>query len=101
HNVENLIASVTGIEKVQHDMCPNSCVAFTGPYADREQCPLCETSRWNEEVLRGTNGRSKLPAKRFTTIPLGLQLQALYRDPDLARQMRYLYEQTQEILTEL
>ncbi|KAI6007028.1 hypothetical protein EDD15DRAFT_2394684 [Pisolithus albus] len=41
HNVENLIASLTGVEKIQHDMCPNSCAAFTGPYADQEQCPLC------------------------------------------------------------
>ncbi|KIK15155.1 hypothetical protein PISMIDRAFT_16720 [Pisolithus microcarpus 441] len=92
HSVENLIASLTGIEKVQHDMCPNSCVAFTGPYANCDQCPLCTASHWNEEVLRGTSGRSKVPAKRFTMIPLGPQLQALYRDPDLAHQMRYLHE---------
>ncbi|KIK29823.1 hypothetical protein PISMIDRAFT_88326 [Pisolithus microcarpus 441] len=101
HNIENLIASLTGVEKVQHDMCPNSCVAFTGPYSDLEQCPLCEASRWNQELLQGTNGRSRIPAKRFTTIPLGPQLQALYRDPIHARQMRYLHERTQQILAEL
>jgi len=28
HKVESLIATLTGIEKVQHDMCPNSCAAF-------------------------------------------------------------------------
>ncbi|KIK25335.1 hypothetical protein PISMIDRAFT_9691 [Pisolithus microcarpus 441] len=87
HNVENLIASLTGVEKVQHDMCPNSCAAFTGPFSDREQCLLCGASHWNEEVLQGTNSRSRLPAKKFTTIPLGPQIQALYRDPDQARQM--------------
>ncbi|KIM50462.1 hypothetical protein SCLCIDRAFT_80402, partial [Scleroderma citrinum Foug A] len=44
HNVENLIAAMTGIEKLQHNMCPNSCAAFTGPYSDKEECPLCGTS---------------------------------------------------------
>ncbi|KIK17012.1 hypothetical protein PISMIDRAFT_112278, partial [Pisolithus microcarpus 441] len=101
HNVENLIASLTGVEKVQHDMCPNSCAAFTGPYSNLEQCPLCETSRWNQELLQSTNGRSRMPAKKFTTIPLGPQLQALYRDPDQACQMRYLHERTQQIIAEI
>ena len=101
HSVENLIASLTGIEKVQHDMCPNSCAAFTGPYANEEECLLCGTSQWNQELLWATNGRSKVPTKRFTTIPLGPQLQVLYHDPDQARQMHYLYKRTQQILTEL
>jgi len=82
HKVESLIAGLTGIEKIQHDMCPNSCAAFTGPYYDLEECPLCGASCWNEELLWATNGRSKVPAKQFTTIPLGPQLQVLYRDPD-------------------
>ncbi|KAI6014213.1 hypothetical protein PISMIDRAFT_124209, partial [Pisolithus microcarpus 441] len=82
HNVENLIASLTGVKKVQHDMCPNSCAAFTGLFSDCEH--VCGASHWNEEVLQGTNGQSRLPAKKFTTIPLGPQIQALYRDPDQA-----------------
>ena len=101
HSIENLIASLTGVEKVQHNMCPNSCAAFTGPYANEEECLLCGTSQWNQELLRATNGQSKVPTKRFTTIPLGPQLQALYCDPDQACQMCYLYEHTQQILTKL
>ena len=102
HKVESFIAGLTGVEKIQHDMCPNSCAAFTGPYSGLEQCPLlCGASRWNQELLQATNGCSKVPAKRFTTIPLGPQLQVLYRDPDQAHQMRYLYERTQQILAEL
>ena len=101
HKVENLIEGMTGVEKVQHDMCPNSCLAFTGPYSDDVQCPLCGVSRWNQERLQCTNGRSRVPAKQFTTIPLGPQLQALYHDPNQAHQMHYLYECTQQILAEL
>lgn len=36
----------------------------------------------------------------FVTLPLGPQLQALYRDPNGARVMTYLYERTQEVLDE-
>ncbi|KIM58425.1 hypothetical protein SCLCIDRAFT_28084 [Scleroderma citrinum Foug A] len=33
YKVESLITELTGIEKIQHDMCFNSCTAFTGPYS--------------------------------------------------------------------
>ena len=71
HKVESLITELTGIEKIQHDMCFNSCTAFTGPYSKFEECPLCGASCWNQELFWATNGHSKVPAKRFTTIPLG------------------------------
>ncbi|KIO11942.1 hypothetical protein M404DRAFT_68566, partial [Pisolithus tinctorius Marx 270] len=82
-------------------MCPDSCVAFTGPYVNLEECPICGSSRWNQQCLQGTSGCNKIPAKTFTTIPLGPQLQALYRNPAQARDMRYLYERTQQLLAEL
>ncbi|KIO01613.1 hypothetical protein M404DRAFT_112169, partial [Pisolithus tinctorius Marx 270] len=51
-----------------HDMCVNSCVAFTGPYSALDRCLLCKTSQWNEELLQGMHGQSKVPTKKFTTI---------------------------------
>ena len=50
--------------------------------------------------LEASNGRLKVPVKNFTALPLGSQLQALYRDPESAHEMGYLYRQTQEILDE-
>ena len=61
---------------------------------------MCNKSRWNQAKLEASNGRLKVPAKTFTTLPLGSQLQALYRDPESAREMGYLYRRTQEILDE-
>lgn len=94
HNVEKLITRITGVEAVMNDMCPNSCIAFTGPFAGLDDCPTCHSSRWNDR----TNGRAKVPAKQFTTIPLGPQLQARYRNPASATEMRYLWDKAQEIL---
>lgn len=34
HAVERKIAKFTGIEYVEHNMCTNSCVGFTGLFAD-------------------------------------------------------------------
>lgn len=80
--VEDLLATLTGIEPIRHDMCRESCVAFTGPFAHLDACPTCNASRWNEAKLQASRGRSKVPIKTFITIPLGPQLQALYRDPE-------------------
>lgn len=101
YEVENLIATYTGIEPIEQAMCPDSCVGFTGPFQDLENCPVCGQSKWNQSRLEATHGRVKIPAKTFTTIPLGPQLQALYRDPHTAQQMEYLSRRTQEILDEV
>ncbi|KAG2749072.1 hypothetical protein P692DRAFT_20780095, partial [Suillus brevipes Sb2] len=101
YNVERLISTYTGVESIEHDMCSNSCLAFTGPYSALDDCPICGTSRWNQARLQASNGRTRVATQKFTTIPLGPQLQALYRHPDSARNMRYLYERTQQILAQI
>ena len=90
HTVKNLIAAYTGIEPVEHNMCTDSCVGFTGPFADLTECPICSKSQWNEARLEASNGWIKLPAKTFTTLPLGPQLQALYRNSNSTHKMHYL-----------
>ncbi|KIK91404.1 hypothetical protein PAXRUDRAFT_149576 [Paxillus rubicundulus Ve08.2h10] len=84
-------------------MCLESCVGFTGPFADLKTCPVssCRVSRWDPGRLRASNGHVKVAAKKFTTIPLGPQLQAQFCDPHSAHAMHYLYEHTQEIIMHL
>jgi len=101
HNVEKFIASYTGVVSIEHDMCRNTCIAYTGPFAHLDTCPTCGTSRWKEERLQGTHGRSKIPAQTFTTIPIGPQLQALYRNKDSAIDMDYLRQRTEEVLQQI
>jgi hypothetical protein len=101
HAAEKFITQFTGVEATEHDMCPNSCLAFTGPYADLEACPLCDFSRWDEARLKFTQGRVKQAARKALTIPLGPQLQARFRDPKSAQDMTYLSCRTNEVLAEL
>ncbi|KAG2348889.1 hypothetical protein BDR05DRAFT_973113 [Suillus weaverae] len=59
YSVEKIIAQYTGVESIKHDMCPKSCLAFTGPFAALESCPMCDTSWWDQARLRATNGHTK------------------------------------------
>ena len=99
--MEAFVARYTGIEYVLHNMCLDSCVAFTGPFEDLNECPICGKSRWDEIKLRESNGQCKVPIRKFPTILLGPQLQAKYRDPDSARDMHWLHNRTRVILEEI
>ncbi|KAF8234005.1 hypothetical protein L208DRAFT_1069622, partial [Tricholoma matsutake] len=39
--VKSRLEKLSGITQIETDMCPNSCVAFTGPFANLQQCPEC------------------------------------------------------------
>ncbi|KAF8068691.1 hypothetical protein FPV67DRAFT_1415071, partial [Lyophyllum atratum] len=74
--VKKAIAELTGIVPIVKDMCPNSCMAYTGPLANLEACKYCQESRYDLAQLASSNGRKKVPHQHFYSIPLGPQLQA-------------------------
>jgi hypothetical protein len=76
-------------------MCPNSCIAYTGPFAALDKCSKCQSPRY--EYAKG----KKKPQKQYYTIPLGPMLQALWRMPEGADRMRYRNRKTQEIIEQL
>ena len=99
HLVKKKVAELSGITSIIHDMCPNTCVAYTGPYADLDKCPLCHESRYDEARLASTG--KKEPRQQFHTFPLGPQCQARYRSPEGASSMHYFEEKMETILAEL
>jgi len=38
--MKQCIAEITGVVLIVDHMCPNSCVAFTGPFAELKICPV-------------------------------------------------------------
>ena len=96
--VKRRVSKLSGVLTWKHDMCVDSCVAFTGPFASLEECPLCSKPRYNEEELVRSNGNKKVPRKVFTTLPLGPQLQSRWRSPEMAKKMHYRRNKTQELL---
>ncbi|KAJ3555102.1 hypothetical protein NP233_g12285 [Leucocoprinus birnbaumii] len=66
HKVKKKAREISGITTVEHHMCPNGCIAYTGPLATLDSCPTCA------------------------------QLQALYSTPESARAMHYCRDKTRE-----
>ncbi len=87
------VCDITGVNSVVHPMCKNSCLAFTGPFANLDFCPKC-----NEPKLCPY---TKKPQQEFHTILLGPILQALWRDASSAKQFYYRRWKTWEIIREL
>jgi len=69
-----------------HDMCVNSCIAYTGPLEKLESCPQCYEPRYQPtpECNEDNDDQDeeiehvKVPHQQFSTLPLGPQLQALW-----------------------
>jgi hypothetical protein len=82
--VKRRLGWLSGVVPIQHDMCPGSCVAYTGPYSDLDacDCPSCSTPRFLPDT--------RTPQKRFTTVPIGPVIQAFYGSRDVADMMHYL-----------
>lgn len=96
-----LVTELTGIDSIVHDMCINSCIAYTGPFSDLDSCPKCSEARYDQNCLETSSGTQKIPCKEFHTVPLGPQLQALYHDLVSARCAHYLREERSRILAEI
>ena len=94
--VKRKVAELSGVSSVVHDMCQNSCLAYTGPFADLESCPECSLSRY--DPLKAGRTNKKVPRQQFHTIPLGPQLQALKRSDDSSRNVGHRHRTTQHIL---
>jgi hypothetical protein len=96
YRVQETIAKLTGVHSMMHDMCLNTCIAYTGPFSELTVCPKC-----NEPRYKTPAGAKPQPQRQFHTIPLGPQLQALWRSPEMARKMRHRSQETNKILEEL
>jgi len=93
YKAKRLVTDLSGIESVVHNMCVNSCVAFTGPFLELESCPVCAEPRYNQFRIQTSDGKDRAPRQEFHTIPIGPQIQALYRAPESAKYAHYLREE--------
>jgi hypothetical protein len=97
--VKRRLLELTNISPIMTDMCEDSCAAFSGIYADSDECPICRKSRWHSDFPMRSGRRH--PVRQFATIPLGPSLQAMYRSPENAAKMKYFEQRTTEILKDL
>ncbi|KAG1740909.1 hypothetical protein EDB19DRAFT_1584313, partial [Suillus lakei] len=91
--VKQAVAELSGVVPIVHDMCVNTCLAFTGPFAHLDVCPRCGESCWD---AKKSKPMQKVPRQTFDTFPVGPQLQALWCHPDHVKKMRWCEEHTQK-----
>ncbi|KAF8874895.1 hypothetical protein BD779DRAFT_1387635, partial [Infundibulicybe gibba] len=71
--IKRRVETLSGVISIMHDMCIDTCIAFTGPYEDLEACPFCGKSRYEPDPLKP---HKKIPRRQFVTIPIGPVIQA-------------------------
>ena len=99
--IKSKLGEWTGVETIQVDMCANSCIAYTGLFKDLQVCPKCSLVRNKTSTYESKIGMLEIPAQKFMTIPIGPQLQALWRNKRTARSTMYRHERTAKILQDL
>jgi hypothetical protein len=92
--VKRRVSRLSGVVTWQHNMCVDSCVGFTGPFAHLEACPRCHKPRYDPDKLAKSGGKKKVPQKSFTTFPVGPQLQSRWKSPGMAEKMHYRRNKT-------
>lgn len=46
YQVRRRVEQLSGVVPISYDMCPDTCVGFTGPFVDCDRCPLCGKERY-------------------------------------------------------
>ncbi|KIK52261.1 hypothetical protein GYMLUDRAFT_180324, partial [Collybiopsis luxurians FD-317 M1] len=83
YKVKNLISDITDVVSISHNMCINSCHAFTGLFEDWETCFYCQEPWYDQDHLCCTG--EKVPCQQFNTILLGPQLAAICHSSEGAK----------------
>jgi hypothetical protein len=74
------VQALSRFKPVKFACCINSCICYTGSYADLDECPNCGTSRLNE------SGRAR---RTFSYMPLIPRLRALISNRTYATHLQY------------
>ena len=94
--VKRSVHNLSGVLVWEDDMCIDTCAAFTGPFADLESCPRCGQPRYDPDKLEKSGGKIKVPRRKFAMFPVGLQIQAHWKYPEMAKKMLYQQTRTNE-----
>ena len=88
------VSDLSGLIIWKHHICVDSCVGFTGPFTDLEECPCCHKPCYDQEKLMKSGSKNKVPEKVFTTFAFGPQLQAYWKSSKTAQKMLYWQDKT-------
>jgi len=101
YKVQQLAEFLTRLSPRRIDMCPKSCIAYTGKYSNLSKCPYISTSTkttCDEPRFKRKGSNPKHPTAQFTTLPFMATIEALYANADTSRLMRSRDQCLQRVL---
>ncbi|RDX40597.1 hypothetical protein OH76DRAFT_1459464 [Lentinus brumalis] len=98
--VNSTLDKLTGVLEVRDDMCVNSCLAYTGPFQDLQECPYCQEPRYKPlgDDEDDDPSKPRVPRERVTTFLPGPVIQGFWRSADTADEMMYLWHAAQDLI---
>ncbi|XP_035547412.1 uncharacterized protein LOC108987287 [Juglans regia] len=78
-----------GFSYTKIHVCPNDCALFWKDHADKDECPICNASRW----ASNTTNQQRIPQKVLRYFPLKPRLQRLFMSKKTAQAMRWHAEE--------
>lgn len=92
YKVEALAESITRLHPRSIDICPKSCIAYTGKYSHLDKCPYissatrkeCNTPRYS-----GKNPNRRQATAQYTVLPVKATIDALYANAGTSKLMRH------------
>jgi hypothetical protein len=96
--VRNRLKGITGILLLHFDMCVNTCLAYTGAFLPLTACLFCGECQYEQQ--HHDIGDPKIARCQFITLPLGPQLQALWRHPVSVAKLRDRLRRTTVLLAQ-
>ena len=95
-----LAAEVTGLSCQMVDMCPKSCMAFTGDFKDLQSCIYIRDKK-SGPCGQPRYDKNHKPRAQMLYTPITPVIQSLYMDKETAEAMRYRHRHLKKALTEL
>ena len=101
NQVKKLAQALTKFTPQKIDMCPRSCIAYTGKYKGLDKCPYFHPKAkvYCYEKRYHTTSRGHLkPRAQFQVLPIMSTIRAMFANADTAKLLRHRDSCLQEVL---
>ena len=89
YSVRKLAAIIADLQPQQVDICPASCIAFTGKYKHMETCPSIRDSKVCGQARYRTNRRKPVARAQMVIFSIMATIKAMFANVETSQLLRY------------
>jgi hypothetical protein len=104
HSVRKLALQTARLVPQRIDMCPKSCMAYTGDHKDKTHCSYVHPKSKSKipcgepRFKKGSSPGALIPRAQYTALPLIPSIQAMFANAETSRLLRYRDKTLQETI---